>query len=73
MSAQVVWIHQPYQPSHEELKRLEQMQDYITGARAGMENRIKMMHPFMQMVERGRFHAYFRDKLHLVPKVQSNN
>ena len=52
--------------SIEELKHYADIQDWITGARNEMNNRIKDMPKYWQVIERSLFHQKFKDRIKLV-------
>ncbi len=71
MTAQVIFISQ-YQPDREELQRRMELQYFITGARNGLLNRVQGLGPYWYMMEKEKFHAYFREKIKLVNKYENN-
>ena len=50
----------------EEKRKLQVQQNMITGARNEMENRIKDMPPYWQVVERSLWHNMFRSRIKAV-------
>lgn len=71
MTAQVIFLNRKYYPTNEQLWEMAKIQHFINEARAGMNNRIAGMHASMQMIERQRFHQYFRDKIKGVEKPET--
>lgn len=55
-----------------EREHLKNIQDWINGARAGMNNRIASESKYWQAVERSLFHNKFKDKIRLVKDDTQN-
>jgi hypothetical protein len=67
MSAQVIFLNRLYYPDHEEMMRLENMQDYLTFCNIKYTQDNRTTDEKIKYAQKKEVHKRARERIHIVP------